>query len=205
MRLGVALLAIFCVVLVWSGIHPHDYLTWLLEVFPEFIGIAVILATHRQFPLTPLLLSLLCLHAIVLMIGGHYTYAEVPIGFWMQRVFGLARNDYDRIGHFMQGFVPAIIAREILIRRGVVRGRRWLLFIVVSICLAISAMYELVEWTVAVIIGSQSNAFLGTQGDVWDTQKDMAMALVGAIIAQLALARWHDRQIEALRDSRQRP
>ncbi|HEV8659046.1 MAG TPA: DUF2238 domain-containing protein [Thermoanaerobaculia bacterium] len=205
MRLGVALLAIFCIVLVWSGIRPHDYLTWLLEVFPALIGVAIVLATYRRFPLTPLLLTLLCLHAIVLMIGGHYTYAEVPIGFWMQRAFSVARNDYDRIGHFMQGFVPAIIAREILIRRGAVRGRGWLFFIVASICLAISAMYELLEWTVAIVIGSQSDAFLGTQGDVWDTQKDMAMALVGAIIAQLALARWHDRQIEALRDSRQRP
>jgi len=200
-RLGVALLAIFCIVLVWSAIRPHDYLTWLLEVFPALIGIAIVLATYRRFPLTPLLLILLCLHAIILMIGGHYTYAEVPLGFWMQRALGLVRNDYDRIGHFMQGFVPAIIAREILIRRDVVRGRRWLFFIVVSICLAISAMYELVEWTVAVIIGSQSDAFLGTQGDVWDTQKDMAMALVAAIIAQLSLGWWHDRQIEALRGS----
>jgi putative membrane protein len=199
MRLGVALLVIFCLVLVWSAVRPHDYLTLLLEIFPALIGIAIVLATYRTFPLTPILLILLCIHAIVLMIGGHYTYAEVPFGFWMQRALGLARNDYDRIGHFLQGFVPAIIAREILIRRGVVRGRGWLIFIVTSICLGISAMYELLEWTVAILIGSQSDAFLGTQGDVWDTQKDMAMALVGAIIAQLALGRWHDRQIEALR------
>ena len=198
MRIGKALLAIFCIVLIWSAIRPHDYLTWLLEVFPALIGVAIVLTTYKRFPLTPLLLILLCAHAIILMIGGHYTYAEVPIGFWMQRAFGLLRNDYDRIGHFAQGFVPAIIAREILIRRGVVRGRGWLFYIVVSICLAISASYELLEWRVAVAIGSQSDAFLGTQGDVWDTQEDMAMALVGAITAQLTLARWHDRQIQAL-------
>ncbi len=197
-RSNVALLAIFGIVLVWSAIRPHDYFTWLLEVFPALIGIVIVLATYRRFPLTTLLYTLLCIHAIILMIGGHYTYAEVPLGFWMQHAFGFARNNYDRIGHFAQGFVPAIIAREILIRLGVVRRRGWLFFIVVSICLAISAAYELLEWRVAVAGGAKSDAFLGTQGDVWDTQKDMTTALIGAIVAQLLLGRWHDRQMKAL-------
>ena len=205
MRIGAALLAIFVIVLAWSAIRPHDTFTWLLEVFPALIGVVIVLATAKRFPLTPLLLTLLVIHAAILMIGGHYTYAEVPLGFWMQRAFGLARNDYDRIGHFAQGFVPAIIAREVLIRRDVVRRRGWLFFIVVSICLAISAAYELLEWRVAVSSGSKSDAFLGTQGDVWDTQKDMATALVGAIVAQLTLSRWHDRQIAALDGPRQNP
>ncbi len=200
MRIGVALLLIFCVVLAWSAIHPHDYFTWLLEVFPALIGIAILLATHKRFPLTPLLYTLLCVHAIILMVGGHYTYAEVPAGFWVAKVLGMARNDYDRLGHFAQGFIPAIAAREILIRLDVVRKRGWLFYIVVSICLAISAAYELLEWNVAVFSGAQSDAFLGTQGDVWDTQKDMATALVGSIVAQLTLARWHDRQIGRMKD-----
>jgi putative membrane protein len=189
-------------VLVWSAIRPHDYFTWLLEVFPALIGIVIVLATRKRFPLTTLLYTLLCIHAIILMVGGHYTYAEVPFGFWMQRAFGLARNDYDRIGHFAQGFVPAILSREILIRFGVVRRRGWLFFIVVSICLAISAAYELLEWSVSIATGSKGDAFLGTQGDVWDTQKDMLLALIGAIVAQLALSRWHERQIESPAASR---
>jgi putative membrane protein len=205
MRVGVALLGIFSVALVWSLIRPHDYFTWLLEVFPALIGLGIILATYRRFPLTPLLLTLLCIHAIILMVGGHYTYAEVPFGFWMERAFGLVRNDYDRIGHFAQGFVPAIAAREILIRLDVVKKRGWLFYIVVSICLAISAAYELLEWRVAVASGSMSDSFLGTQGDPWDTQEDMATALVGSIIAQLTMSRWHDRQIAALRAPRQTP
>jgi putative membrane protein len=198
MRLHAVLLAAFAAVFVWSLIRPHDYFTWLLEVFPAIIGIALVIATRRRFPLTPLLLTLLTIHAIILMSGGHYTYAQVPLGFWVQRALGMARNDYDRLGHFAQGFVPAILAREILIRRNVVRGRGWLFAIVVSICLAISAAYELLEWSVSVATGSKGDAFLGTQGDVWDTQKDMALALAGAIIAQLTLARWHDRQLAAL-------
>jgi putative membrane protein len=195
MRIGAALLAVFCIVLVWSAIQPHDYFTWFLETFPALIGICLVLAVRKRFPLTPLLLTLLVLHAIILMVGGHYTYAEVPLGFWMESAFGWSRNNYDRIGHFAQGFVPAIIAREILIRRDVVRKRGWLFFVVVSICLAISAAYELLEWRVAVASGSKSDAFLGTQGDPWDTQEDMATALVGAVVAQLTLSRWHDRQI----------
>jgi len=190
-----ALLALFAAVLVWSAIRPHDYFTWILEVFPALIGLTVILSTWRRFPLTPLACTLLTLHAIVLMVGGHYTYALVPMGEWMRDLFHLARNDYDRIGHFAQGFVPAIVAREILIRRGVVRGRGWLYAIVVMICLAISAAYELLEWRVAVASGSAADSFLGTQGDPWDTQEDMATALVAAAVAPLVFGRLHDRQI----------
>ncbi len=192
------LLTLFIAVFIWSLIHPHDYFTWFLEVFPAIIGIVLIVALRNRFPLTPLLLTLLTIHAIILMIGGHHTYAEVPLGFWMKDVFRLGRNDYDRIGHFAQGFVPAIVAREILIRRNVVRGRGWLYFIIVAICLAISAAYELLEWRVSIATGSSGDAFLGTQGDVWDTQEDMATALVGALVAPLVLGRLHDRQISRL-------
>jgi putative membrane protein len=196
-----ALLAIFLAVLAWSLIRPHDYFTWFLESFPALIGIVIVIALRHRFPLTPLLLVLLTIHAAILMIGGHYTYAEVPIGFWVRDLLHASRNDYDRVGHFAQGFVPAIVAREILIRRNVVRGRGWLYFIVVAICLAISATYELLEWRVSIATGSKGDAFLGTQGDVWDTQEDMATALAGALIAPLLLGRLHDRQIAAI-DSR---
>jgi len=192
------LLAAFLAVLVWSLIRPHDYFTWFLESFPALIGIVIVVALRHRFPLTPLLLTLLTIHAIILMVGGHYTYAEVPLGFWMRDLLHTARNNYDRIGHFAQGFVPAIAAREILIRRRVVRGRGWLYFIIVSICLAISAAYELLEWRVSIATGSKGDAFLGTQGDVWDTQEDMATALVGALIAPLLLGRLHDRQIHSI-------
>jgi putative membrane protein len=194
-RTNTALLIVFLAVFVWSAVRPHDYFTWFMEVFPAIVGIALIFATHRRFPLTPLLLALLTLHAIILMVGGHYTYAEVPLGFWMERAFHLGRNDYDRIGHFAQGFVPALLAREIFIRRNVVRSRGWLYAIVVLICLGISAAYELLEWRTAVATGARADAFLGTQGDPWDTQEDMATALVGAMVAPLVLGRLHDRQI----------
>lgn len=189
------LLVAFFAVLIWSLIRPHDTFTWFLESFPALIGIVIVIALRRRFPLTPLLLVLLTIHAIILMVGGHYTYAEVPLGFWMRDMLHTARNDYDRIGHFAQGFVPAMVAREILIRRRVVSGRGWLYFVIVSICLAISAMYELLEWRVSIATGSKGDAFLGTQGDVWDTQEDMATALAGALIAPLLLGRWHDRQL----------
>ena len=197
-RANTALLVLFFAVLVWSAVRPHDYFTWWMEVFPAIVGIVLIAATHRRFPLTPLLLILLTLHAVILMVGGHFTYAEVPLGFWTKRAFGLARNDYDRIGHFAQGFVPAMVAREIFIRRNVVRGRGWLYTVIVLICLGISAAYELVEWITALATGERADAFLGTQGDPWDTQKDMATALVGALAAPLLLGRWHDRQIARL-------
>jgi len=206
MRYRIALLILFFAVAAWSLIRPHDYFTWILETFPALIGLVLIVALRRRFPLTPLVLTLLFLHAIILFVGGHYTYAEVPLGFWVRDALGLARNHYDRLGHFAQGFVPAMVAREVLIRRNVVRGRGWLYFIIVAICLAISAMYELLEWRVSIATGSAGDAFLGTQGDVWDTQEDMATALVGAMVAPLILGRWHDRQLARLdresRDSR---
>ena len=190
-----ALLAAGAVLLIWSGIDPADRTTWILEVFPIFIAVPVLLATARRFPLTPLAYRLIFVHALILMLGGHYTYAQVPLGFWMQRVFGFSRNHYDRIGHLAQGFVPAIIAREILVRRSPLRPGKWLFVIVLCVCLAISACYEFIEWWSALIGGSAADAFLGTQGDPFDTQADMLMALIGAFLAQALLARLHDRQI----------
>ena len=190
-----ALLGVVLAVLVWSGIRPHDRFTWLLEVAPVLIGLPIVLATHRRFPLTPLLTALLTVHAVILMVGGKYTYAQVPAGFWVQDWLGLARNHYDRLGHFAQGFVPAILAREILWRCSPLRGSRWLGFAVVSICLAFSAFYELIEWWTAAASGEAADAFLGTQGDPWDTQWDMFLALVGAICSLLLLRRVHDRQL----------
>jgi len=195
LREPVALLAVGAPLLVWSGIDPADRTTWVLEVFPIFIAVPLLLATARGFPLTPLAYRLIFAHALILMLGGHYTYAQVPLGFWMQRVFGFSRNHYDRIGHLAQGFVPAIIAREILIRRSPLRPGKWLFFLVLSVCLAISACYEFIEWWSALIGGSAADAFLGTQGDPFDTQADMFMALIGALTAQVLLARVHDRQI----------
>jgi putative membrane protein len=197
-KLRIVLFIAFLAILAWSAARPHDYFTWLLEVFPALIGAALLIATRHRFPLTPLLYVLLFLHAALLAVGGHYTYALVPLGFWMEDAFGFTRNHYDRIGHFAQGFVPAIVAREILVRRHVVRGRGWLFAIVVAFCLGISALYELLEWSVAMATGEKGDSFLGTQGDVWDTQKDMALAFAGAIVAQLTLAKAHDRQMETL-------
>jgi putative membrane protein len=187
-------------VLVWSGIAPHDRFTWLLEVAPVLIGVPVLVAVWPRFRLTPLVYALLWIHAIILMVGGKYTYAEVPLGFWLQDAFGFSRNHYDRIGHFAQGFVPAMLAREILIRRSPLAGSRWLPFLVVCFCLAFSALYELIEFWTALATGEAAEAFLGTQGDVWDTQWDMQMALLGAVIALLTLSRAHDRQL-ARRDA----
>jgi len=188
-------LIIFFTTLAWSGIHPKDDLTWLLEVLPALIGFVVLVATRRNFPLTRLAYVLILLHCVILMVGGHYTYAEVPLFDWVRDWFDLERNNYDKVGHFVQGFVPAIIAREILIRNGIVTGRVWLSFIIVSVCLAFSAFYELIEWWVAIMSGDTAEAFLGTQGYVWDTQSDMLYALVGAIVALVLLSKLHDRQI----------
>jgi len=185
-------------VFIWSAIQPKDYFTWALEVFPAIIAAALLFATRRRFEFTTLAYALIAIHMVILMIGGHYTYAEVPVGNWVRDHFGLARNDYDRLGHLAQGFVPAIVSREILLRLSVVRGRGWLFVLVTSVCLAVSALYELLEWTVSVLTGSAGDAFLGTQGDVFDTQKDMAMALLGAIAAQVLLSRYHDRQLSRL-------
>src|SRR4051812_26357447 len=193
-RLHLALLGLFAVALVWSAIRPFGYELWALEVFAAVVGLALLIATYRRFPLTDLLCTLIFLHALILLVGGHYSYARVPLGDWFRDAFHLARNHFDRLGHFAQGFVPAMVAREILLRRRVVRGRGWLFFLVLCIALAISASYELLEWAVAIFSSSNADDFLATQGDPWDTQEDMAMAGIGALVAQLLLARWHDRQ-----------
>ena len=195
---ALALVLLGAVALIISGINPADRTTWWLEVFPIFIAVPVLLATARRFPLTPLAYRLIFLHALILMVGGHYTYAKVPLGFWMEQLFGFTRNHYDRIGHFAQGFVPAIIAREILLRRSPLTPGKWLFTIVTALCLAISACYEFVEWFAAVLGGSSADAFLGTQGDVWDTQWDMLMAFIGAMAAQILLARVQDKQLARL-------
>jgi putative membrane protein len=192
------LLASFLMILVWSGVHPKDHFIWILEVFPAIIGAIVLVAIYPKVRLSMLVYCLIWLHALVLILGGYWTYAEMPLFNWLRDEFGLARNYYDRLGHVMQGAVPAMIAREILLRKGAVSGRGWLFFIVACICLAISAFYEFVEWWVAVSSGTAADEFLATQGDIWDTQWDMFMALCGAIASQLLLARWHDRQLAAL-------
>jgi putative membrane protein len=197
-RYPAALLLIVGTALVVSGIHPYDRTTWWLEIFPIVIAAPLLVATARRFPLTTLTYTLLALHAIVLMVGGHYSYARVPLGFWVQNLLGLARNDYDRLGHFAQGFIPAILVREILLRTSPLRPGRWLFVIVTAICLAFSACYEFFEWGAAVAGGHAADAFLGTQGDVWDTQWDMFCALIGAIVAQLTLAGVHDRSLAKL-------
>ncbi len=199
----VVLLAAGAVALVVSGLHPHDRFTWVLEVFPIFLAVPVLLVTYRRFPLTALAYYLIFAHALILMVGGHYTYERVPLGYWVQDLLNLGRNHYDRLGHFAQGFVPAILVREILLRRAPLVSGKWLFFLVTCVCLAISAMYEFVEWWTAVAGGSAADAFLGTQGDPWDTQWDMFTALVGAIVSQLLLARVHDRQIARLRPGAQ--
>jgi putative membrane protein len=193
------LLCVLALVFIWSAIRPHDYFTWFLEVFPVIIVLPILIFSYQKFPLTHLLYFLILLHAIILMVGGHYTYAEVPLFNWLRDTFDLSRNYYDRVGHFAQGFVPAMIAREILLRKKVVKDSVWLFFIVCCICLSISAVYEFIEWWVAVGSGTAAEAFLGTQGDVWDTQWDMFLALVGAICAQLLLAKWHDKQLTNLK------
>jgi putative membrane protein len=192
-RSDVALLLSFLVILVWSVIKPHDLFTWFLETSPAMAGAIILASTYKRFRLTALVYGLIWAHAIILLVGGHYTYAEVPLFNWVRDAFHLGRNHYDRVGHFAQGFVPAMIAREFLIRKSPLRPGKLLFFIVVSVCLAISAFYELIEFGVSQATGSAGDAFLGTQGDIWDTQKDMAMALAGAISALLTLGGFHDR------------
>lgn len=195
-------IAVFVVVLVWSAIAPKDYPTWALEVAPALIGGAALAATYGSFRLTPMVYGLILIHCIVLMVGGHYTYAEVPLFDYLKPVFGFERNNYDKVGHFVQGFVPAMIGREILIRKAIVASPGWRDFFIVSFCLAFSAFYEILEWFVAVVAGSSSEAFLGTQGYEWDTQTDMALCLVGAVVALALLGRLHDRQLAALERER---
>ena len=197
-RYELGLLLSLVVFLVLSGIHPHDFFTWVLEVFPILIGVPILIWVYPRFRFTRLVYTLLWLHAIILMVGGHYTYAQVPLGFWMEHAFGFARNHYDRIGHFAQGFIPALLAREIFIRTSPLRGSRWLPFVVVCFCLAFSAFYELIEFWTALASGSAATDFLGTQGDPWDTQWDMQLALIGAIVSLLTLSRGHDRQLADL-------
>jgi putative membrane protein len=197
-RYELGLLIAAGIVLVWSGIRPHDRFTWLLEVAPVLIGAPILVATYHRFRMTRLVYTLLLIHAIILMVGGKYTYAEVPFGFWIQQVFGFARNHYDRIGHFAQGFIPAMLAREVFIRRSPLRGSRWLPFVVVCFCLAFSALYELIEFWTALASGEAAEAFLGTQGDPWDTQWDMQLALIGAVTALVSLSPLHDRQLARL-------
>ena len=191
-------LSIFFGVLIWSGIEPKDRLTWVLEAGPAMIGLLVMTKTRISFPLTPLLYFWILLHCIVLMVGAKYTYAEVPLFNSISEAFGWERNNYDKVGHFMQGFVPALLAREILVRKQIVNFAGWRNFIILSICLAFSAFYELIEWWAALLIGEDADAFLGTQGYVWDTQSDMAWALLGAITCVITLKKLHDQQIKPL-------
>jgi putative membrane protein len=191
-------LAVFAVFLTWSAIHPFDRLTWWLEVLPAILGLFILALTRHRFPLTTLLYVLILVHSVILMVGGHYTYAQVPIGDWLQDLTGGARNNYDKLGHFAQGFIPAMIAREILVRKQVISLRSWLAFVVVSICLAFSAFYELLEWAAALLSAEGAESFLGTQGYVWDTQSDMWWAFCGAILALVTLSGLHDRQIASL-------
>ena len=189
---------VFAVVFIWSLISPADLLTWMLEVSPAVAALIILGLTYKRFPLTPLVYFLILFHCVILMVGGHYTYAKVPLFDIISEMTGSGRNNYDKFAHFFQGLVPAMIARELLIRFKVVSGQYWMTFIIVSICLAISAFYELIEWMVAVISDTAAEAFLGTQGYEWDTQSDMALALLGACFALIFLSRLHDRQLSTL-------
>ena len=201
----IAWIAVFIIVLVWSGINPKDYPTWALEVAPAVIGLAVLVATYRAFPLTPLLYTLILVHCLVLMVGGHYTYAEVPLFDALKPVLNFERNNFDKLGHLLQGFVPALIAREILIRHAVLTSPAWRNFFIVCFCLALSAVYEILEWAVAEISAAGAEAFLGTQGYAWDTQSDMAFALAGAVLALVMLGRLHDVQIRNITTRHNQP
>ncbi len=188
-------ISIFTMVLIWSGIAPKDFMTWCLEVFPAVIGASVLWFTRERFPLTSLVYVLILIHCVILMVGGHYTYAEVPVGDWLRDAFDGTRNNYDKLGHFAQGFIPAMIARELVIRLQVFNSARWRDFFIVCFCLGFSAFYELIEWWVALLSDEAADSFLGTQGYIWDTQSDMGMALLGTIIALAVLSKFHDRQM----------
>ena len=199
MQMKIVWLSVYFVALVWSAINPKDDFTWFLEVLPALIGFLLIVFTYKKFPLTPLLYVLILIHMIILMVGGHYTYAEVPLFDTIKELLGQSRNNYDKVGHFMQGFEPAILAREILLRKHIVQGSKvWLNYIVISIVLGFSAFYELIEWWVALATGEDAEAFLGTQGYAWDTQSDMMFALIGVTVALLTLSRYHDKQLKRL-------
>lgn len=188
-------IALFLGVLIWSGIGPKDFMTWCLEVFPAVAGAVVLWVTRERFPLTTLVYVLILIHCVILIVGGHYTYAEVPLGEWLREAFDGTRNNYDKLGHFAQGFIPAMITRELMIRLKVFDSVRWRNFFIVCFCLAFSAFYELVEWWVALLSEEAADAFLGTQGYAWDTQSDMGWALFGAVLALLLLGKWHDKQL----------
>mgnify|MGYP001788123010 CR=1 FL=1 len=191
-------LLVLIVLLAISGWNPYDRLTWLMEVLPVIVLLPILWFSYKRFPLTNLLYIGIFLHACVLILGGAYTYARVPLGFELQELFDLNRNPYDKIGHFMQGFVPALAARELFIRHKVINGKAWLVFLVVCVVMMVSAVYELVEWAAALVMGQGADEFLGTQGDMWDTQSDMFLALIGALCMLILLSRWHNRQISAL-------
>lgn len=188
-------MGIFLAVLIWSGINPKEYGTWILEVVPAVLGAAVLWYTRNSFPLTTMTYALILVHCVILIVGGHYTYAEVPLFDWIQDEFDLTRNNYDKVGHFAQGFIPAIITREIVVRKKVFTSTRWRDFFIVCFCLGFSAFYELIEWWVALMSDDAADSFLGTQGYIWDTQSDMAWALFGALLAIAFLGRWHDKQL----------
>ena len=191
-------ITVFLSVLIWSAIEPADRLTWWMEVIPALLGFVILWLTRKQFPLTGLVYFLILIHSVILMVGGHFTYAEVPIGDWLRDLSGGDRNNYDKLGHLAQGFIPVMIAREIMIRNRVVAVRGWLTFLLLCVVLAVSAFYELIEWWAALLSEEAADAFLGTQGYVWDTQSDMLWALCGGILALVTLSKWHDRQISAL-------
>ena len=198
MKYKAILLIIFSIVLIWSGINPKDYFTWILEVAPAIIGLIILFFTYKKYPLTNLLYLLILVHSVILMIGGHYTYAEVPAFDWIKETFNQTRNNYDKIGHLAQGFIPAMIIREIFIRSSVVNSKKWMNFIIVSVAMAISVTYEFIEWFVAEQTGESAESFLGTQGYVWDTQSDMLYASMGAILALITLSKVHNKQISKL-------
>ncbi|HUQ49826.1 MAG TPA: DUF2238 domain-containing protein [Terriglobales bacterium] len=197
-KFHVFLMVSLLLVLVWSGVAPKERFTWFLEVVPAIFGLVLLVVTYKRFRFTNLLYFLMWVHALILLVGGHYTYAEVPLFDWIRDAFHQSRNNYDKVGHFAQGFIPAMIAREILLRRGVVLRKRWLAFVVICICLALSACYELFEWAVAAFTGAAADAFLGSQGDPWDTQKDMGFAFAGAVSALLLLSKYHDQMLAKL-------
>ena len=194
-------LIVFTVVLVWSGINPKDQFTWFLEVLPAILGIVALTITYNSFRLTNLVYILILIHCVILMVGGHYTYADVPLFDYLKDLMGSSRNNYDKLGHFAQGFVPALITREIILRKNIINGHNWQNFFIICFCLGFSAFYELIEWWVALISGQGAVEFLGTQGYIWDTQSDMAVALLGAVIALIGLSRYHDKQLKLIINS----
>jgi len=198
-NIAYSFIVVLIIIFIWSAIRPHDYFTWMLEVMPAVLGAIVLLITYKRFKFTSLVYILMWFHAIILIVGGKYTYELNPLFEWLKELFGWSRNYYDRLGHFFQGFVPALIAREVLIRVAKVRRGGWLIFIVISICLAISALYELIEWWVAAGMGKSADAFLGSQGDIWDAQKDMFLALIGSVVGLLVFSRLHNKQLDKIK------